>query len=334
MQYRDDRDALRHKAEVLEGELEQANRRLGEARTKLAAQAEKDVDDERQVAELEKEVANLRDKLGLPPGSVRPSGTSHVPWFFKYFPMAVAFGFIFSGIWLHRSAGKFDDEVRALGGASSKIESGAIVGLEGTLAAPDTQLSPFERKPCVAAHTELSLVTESSKQDSSGRWQTSWSYESFHHERSGPPALVVKTATGAVAVRLEDWTPSTYAKDAVKKKVEKRPEHMKVDQATMDAAREKYSSFSHFSVTETCLAKDQAVFVTGKLVAADEPDGPLRVAPHPALRRVEVFPGTRQQLIERASAAAGNERTVGWVMLIIGAVILGILGAIWFKFFR
>lgn len=70
MEYRDDRDALRQRAENLEAQLAEANEQLKEARERYAAQAQKDEEEERRVAELEAQADELRRRLGLPPGRV------------------------------------------------------------------------------------------------------------------------------------------------------------------------------------------------------------------------------------------------------------------------
>lgn len=70
MTFRSDRDALLHRADSLEAQLAEANERLKLAREKLAAQEEKDEEDERRLAELAAQVDVLRGRLGLPPGRV------------------------------------------------------------------------------------------------------------------------------------------------------------------------------------------------------------------------------------------------------------------------
>lgn len=70
MTYRDDREALVQRADSLERELAEAMQRLKATRDSLAAQAEKDEQDERRLAELEAQVDALRGRLGLPPARV------------------------------------------------------------------------------------------------------------------------------------------------------------------------------------------------------------------------------------------------------------------------
>ncbi len=64
--YRDDREATRRRAESLEDQLAEANQRLTEASARLVAQAEQDAEEERRLAEVEDEVRELRRRLGLP----------------------------------------------------------------------------------------------------------------------------------------------------------------------------------------------------------------------------------------------------------------------------
>jgi hypothetical protein len=70
LEYRDDRAALRDRADSLEDELAEANERLKAARESLAASAEKDQRDEQHLAELEEQLNELRRRLGLPPERV------------------------------------------------------------------------------------------------------------------------------------------------------------------------------------------------------------------------------------------------------------------------
>lgn len=333
MDYHDDKDTPRDRADHLEAELEEVNLQLEAARAKLAEQTEKNVDDKRQVAELEAQVDALRAKLNLPP---RKETTQKLPlpWFVKFFPTFFGVASIIVGVSIYSGSGTYESELKAFSEASSKITPGAVVGLEGILDVQDEQPSPFQRKPCAAAHTELFIVTQSTKQDSGGHWRTYYEYESFHVERSGPPGLVVKTDAGLVVVPLKNWKPSSYAKPGFSGDVKGRPEHMKVEQATMEAAKKKYNNFNRFSVTETCLPKAQPVFLAGKLEATTTPDGPLSIVAHPELGRVELFPGTRQQLVDVVSAEAHSGRLVGIILIAIGATILAVFWGIWFKFLR
>jgi hypothetical protein len=60
MKYRDDREALRNRAEVLESDLEAAERRLREAEGKLRAHEEKDEREQKELEALRREVERLR----------------------------------------------------------------------------------------------------------------------------------------------------------------------------------------------------------------------------------------------------------------------------------
>ncbi|HMR74938.1 MAG TPA: hypothetical protein PKD61_07500, partial [Polyangiaceae bacterium] len=66
MEYRDDREAARRRAESLEDQLAEANQRLTETSARLVAQAKQDEEEERRLAEVEDEVRELRRRLGLP----------------------------------------------------------------------------------------------------------------------------------------------------------------------------------------------------------------------------------------------------------------------------
>ncbi len=65
MAFRDDREALRAKNEVLEDEVGDLRRALSKAEEALAAQEADDAEDERELAELRREVAALRKRLGI-----------------------------------------------------------------------------------------------------------------------------------------------------------------------------------------------------------------------------------------------------------------------------
>jgi hypothetical protein len=63
--------------------------------------------------------------------------------------------------------------------------------------------------------------------------------------------------------------------------------------------------------------------VEGKLEAPAKPGGPPRVAADPHLGRVELFPGTRRELMAKITESAGDERTVGLGFMGLGTALLG-----------
>lgn len=70
MGYRDDREALRQKAETLTAELEETRELLEETRAKLGAQEAKDVQDEAQLAALSAKLKKLEKKAARQQGTV------------------------------------------------------------------------------------------------------------------------------------------------------------------------------------------------------------------------------------------------------------------------
>lgn len=73
MAFRDDRDALRAKNEVLESELEDRDSELARVQEALAKHEAKDEVDEEQLATLRAEVARLKRRLGEDPGPDAPA---------------------------------------------------------------------------------------------------------------------------------------------------------------------------------------------------------------------------------------------------------------------
>lgn len=89
--YRNERDALRHRADHLQDELRHAEARLSEAEQRLVEQARKDEEEEKQLAYLRSEVERLRVKTGEAP--VAPAqGPSRTPLVVGLGAVAVAVG--------------------------------------------------------------------------------------------------------------------------------------------------------------------------------------------------------------------------------------------------
>ncbi|HJL23882.1 MAG TPA: hypothetical protein RMH80_16725, partial [Polyangiaceae bacterium LLY-WYZ-15_(1-7)] len=65
MAFRDDRDALRARAEALESEKGDLEKELAQAQRELARHERKDVRDERELEALKEEVDRLRARLGM-----------------------------------------------------------------------------------------------------------------------------------------------------------------------------------------------------------------------------------------------------------------------------
>jgi hypothetical protein len=95
VKYRDDRAAMRQRAQNLEDQLAEASSKLQEAQARLSQQQQKDEQEERQLAQLQSEVAHLRGRLGLP--TVQPARNTRVRivLFFSLATMLLggAFGF-------------------------------------------------------------------------------------------------------------------------------------------------------------------------------------------------------------------------------------------------
>ncbi|HHH31572.1 MAG TPA: hypothetical protein ENK57_24930, partial [Polyangiaceae bacterium] len=99
MHYRDERDALRHRADNLSEELRTAEQRLQQTEQRLAEHEQKDVQDEEELARLRAEVERLRRKTGEVPPS--PQQRPKVALIVAGLLVAVTMAGVIAGFLLH-----------------------------------------------------------------------------------------------------------------------------------------------------------------------------------------------------------------------------------------
>jgi hypothetical protein len=243
---------------------------------------------------------------------------------FMMIPVVWLIAFSAASVATYREAKSSEAELAVLGAPVTKLEAGTTVRVEGRVAPGPKALSPYRQTECVAAHTEVFCVTEGENEDG-----TYYTYESVWIGRSGASAIGIEVDGVTAELPLSLWTPSKYGPKAERSSVDKKPAHVDMPAETVDRARQEAGKyFDSFALSETLLTAGATVFVVGRLEAADAAIGSLRFSPDPGLERIEVYPGTQQQLVAHIHGDASSYRTMTWVFAGVASIPVWIIGLI------
>ncbi len=203
---------------------------------------------------------------------------------------------------------------------AARLERGAEVRVEGVVVGDSSATSPHRRVPCLAAVTWV-FVT-SSYQDVHNRPIREATHVATR--RVGPASLAIEVADQRLELPIERWLPQQSTSEVMGE----LPERLGVTpEEIATAKRTARGSPSGFSVSESTIDGGARVFVVGRL---EDRDGPLRLEPDPVLGRVELFPGSQEELVRELSGSGGGLRVAGWILGAgLGPLPLAIVVLVW-----
>jgi len=145
VKYRDDRAAMRQRAQNLEDQLAEASSKLHEAEDRLSQQQQKDEQEERLLSQLQSEVAHLRGRLGLP--TRQPARNNHTAIIIAISVALMAFGGAFGFYLLTSDEPSGPDEQAGVAHPPAEV----------TVVSPPTPAIPKVAAGAATKPTELAL---------------------------------------------------------------------------------------------------------------------------------------------------------------------------------
>ena len=206
-----------------------------------------------------------------------------------------------------------------LNSPAALLEPGADVRVEGTIAEAPMVAASFSGKQCLAAVTYISAYSD--YRDSRNKPAT----ESSHVAtlRAGPANIEIVVGDKRIQLPLERWS----AKYGASERMPILPTHLGVTDEQIAVAKGRLqNSFTGFSVSEGTIDAGTRVFVAGRL---ENGDGPLRLGPDRVLDRVELYPGTQEDLVKEMRGSGGGLSIAGWILGAgVGPLPLVVIGVI------
>jgi len=203
---------------------------------------------------------------------------------------------------------------------ATRLEPGADVRVEGTIAEGPTTLAPSSQKPCLAAVTRVGVTAQ--YKDSQGKTQRS--YELVALRRVGPANIEIAVGEKRLELPLELWFPH----DVESREMAELPERFGVTPDEIASARQRllHGPGGGFSVSEGTIDAGTQVFVVGTL---EQRADVLRLAPDRVLERVLVYPGSQADYVNEVRGSGGGLRIAGWIFALgVGPLPLMIIGAV------
>lgn len=202
---------------------------------------------------------------------------------------------------------------------ATRLERGAEVRLEGTIAEGPKTRAPYSEKECLAGYVYVAVW--GSYQDAQNR--TVHSSSPVAVRRVGPKTIGIMVGDSRLELPLERWAPNETTTEAVKE----LPSRLGISQAEVDDAMAKLrGSGGRIMVSEGILDAGTRFFVVGRL---EDREGPLQLEPDPRFPNVVLFAGTREQYIEQLGSSGGGLQTAGWILGAgLGPLPLWVLGLV------
>jgi hypothetical protein len=200
-----------------------------------------------------------------------------------------------------------------------RLERGAEVRFEGTIAEGPKTKALYSEKECLAGYVYVAVW--GSYQDSQNKTVSTSSPVAVR--RVGPETIGIVVGDSRLELPLERWAPSETTTEAVNE----LPPRLGVTQAEVGDARAKLrGSGGRLMVSEGTLDAGTRFFVVGRL---EDREGPLLLEPDPRFDAVVLFSGTREQYVEKLSGSGGGLQITGWIFGAgLGPLPLSILGLV------
>jgi len=170
---------------------------------------------------------------------------------------------------------------------ATRLERGADVRVEGTIVEGPSVAALFSGKPCLAAVTRINVMSR--YRNAQNKDATEYSHVATR--RVGPTNIEIAVGDKRIELPLERWSPKQYSD----KTMAELPAHLGVTAEEIASAKERLrNDFTRFSVSESTLDGGTRFFVVGRL---EDRDGPLRLEADRVLERIELYPGSQDDLV-------------------------------------
>lgn len=202
---------------------------------------------------------------------------------------------------------------------ATRLERGADVRVEGTIVEGPSVAAPYNKKPCLAAVTNISVVSR--YRDIHDRDVSDSSHVATR--RVGPANIEIAVGDRRIELPLERWSPKQYSIEHMTR----LPPHLGVTPEEIASAQARLrGDFTGFSVTESTIDGGTHVFVVGRL---EDRDGPLRLEADRVLERVELYPGSQDAFLKEMRGSGGGLRVAGWILGAgVGPLPLALIGLV------
>lgn len=208
-----------------------------------------------------------------------------------------------------------------VGTPAARLERGAEVRVEAAIVGVPSAVAPYSEKRCLAAVTSIFVM--SSYRDSQDR--NVWQSNHVATRTVGPASIELAVGDERIELPLERWSPRQYSSVSSSE----LPPRLGVTTEELDRAKEgARGALGNYRITEATLDAGTRVFVVGRL---EDRDGPLRLEADRVLERVELYPGSQDELVKELSDSGGGLRIAGWILgagvgplplMIVGLVLL------------
>jgi hypothetical protein len=134
-------------------------------------------------------------------------------------------------------------------------------------------------------------------------------YDSSHiaTRRVGPANIEIAVGDERIELPLERWSPKHHALTAL----DELPSRFDVTPEEIAAAKARARGTpGRYSVAEATLDGGARFFIVGRL---EDRDGPLRLEADRVLQRIELYPGSRDDLVKELSGSGDGLRVAGWI---------------------
>lgn len=209
--------------------------------------------------------------------------------------------------------------VEHISAPATRLERGAEVRVEGTIADAPPVTAPYSEKPCLAALTSVSIDSQYRDIHDKPAYDSSL----IATRRVGPANIAITVDEMRLELPLERWTP----RDAHVERMNELPPRLGISREQIDRAdAQLHAGSKRFSVGESTLDAGTRVFVVARI---EDRDGPLRLEADPLLARVELFVGTQRAYIEQMRGSGGGLQVAGWILGAgVGPLPLALIGLV------
>jgi hypothetical protein len=199
------------------------------------------------------------------------------------------------------------------------LERGADFRGEGIIVDGPLTVAPHSQQPCLAALTNIFVMSHYLNSQEHEELQLNH----IATRRVGSASIVIAVGNQRVELPLEQWSPQTDTSEDMAN----LPPRLGV--TSEEIARGRASArgtLGNYRVTEATLLGGTHFFVVGHI---EDRDGPLRITADRMLKRVELFQGSQDQLVNTLRGSGNGLRIAGWIFSVgLGPLPLSILGMI------
>jgi hypothetical protein len=223
-----------------------------------------------------------------------------------------------AGYYMRQAGTEKLERAEYLSTPATRLEPGADVRVDGTIADGPTTVAPLSQKPCLAASASIHAVSVYTDSKS----KTAWNYAVVATRKVGPESLEIVVGDQRIELPRERWWPPEEYRETMNE----LPERFGVTEEEIASARARLVEGrpAGFSVSEATLDGGTPVFVVGRLE-----DAALRLEADRVLGRILLHKGSQADYVANLQGSGGGLRTAGWILSLgVGPLPLMIVGLV------